>query len=86
MTINLSGQTALITGASGELGTVMARTLAGCGADIAVHFHSNSAQAAKVVAEVEGLGRRAHAFQADVSNAESVAAMRVAIDENLSAP
>ncbi len=86
MTIHLSGQTALITGATGELGRVIARTLAECGADIAVHYHSNADKAAELCAEIEGMGRRALAVQADVSNAQSVAAMRAAIEEKLGAP
>jgi 3-oxoacyl-[acyl-carrier protein] reductase len=86
MTINLSGQTALVTGASGDLGRVISRSLAQCGADIAVHYHSNADNAASLVAEIEGLGRRAHSVQADVSDRESVAAMRAAIEDTLGSP
>lgn len=86
MTINLAGQTALITGATGELGHVIARTLAECGADIAVHFHSNADKATKLVSVIEGMGRRAIAVQCDVSERGSVAAMRAAIEEQLGAP
>jgi 3-oxoacyl-[acyl-carrier protein] reductase len=86
MTINLSGQIVLITGASGELGRVISRTLAQCGADIAVHFHSNASQADVVVAEIEAMGRRAVAVQGDVSDQKSVASMRSAIEEKLGAP
>jgi 3-oxoacyl-[acyl-carrier protein] reductase len=86
MTINLLGQTALITGATGELGRVIASTLAESGADIAVHFHSNADKAAALVAEIEAMGRRAVAVQGDVSDRESVAAMRSAIEEKLGTP
>ena len=43
MNIDLSGKIAVITGATGELGRVMARTLAGCGADVAVHLRDGYA-------------------------------------------
>ena len=50
MQIDLSGKLALITGASGQLGRVMARTLAGCGADIVIHYHQNETQAKVLLA------------------------------------
>lgn len=59
MNIGLRGQTALITGASGQLGRVMARTLALCGADIVIHYMQNELKAAELQAEIEGIGRRA---------------------------
>ena len=52
--LDLTGKTALITGATGQLGRVMAHTLADCGADIAVHYHANRLQADKLVAERPG--------------------------------
>jgi len=45
MKIDLSGQVAVVTGGSGDLGRVMCRTLAACGAAVAVHYHSRAAQA-----------------------------------------
>jgi len=86
MNIDLSGRTALVTGASGELGRVIARTLARCGADVAVHYHANAGKAAEVATEITGMGRRALAVQADVSDRESVRAMGAAIDQALGAP
>ncbi|MCY9668549.1 SDR family oxidoreductase [Paenibacillus alginolyticus] len=76
MNIDLRGQTALITGASGQLGRVMARTLALCGADIVIHYIQNESKAAELQAEIEGIGRRAVIVQADVTKAEEVAAMK----------
>jgi 3-oxoacyl-[acyl-carrier protein] reductase len=37
MKIDLSGKIALVTGATGDLGRVMVRTLAACGADVVIH-------------------------------------------------
>jgi 3-oxoacyl-[acyl-carrier protein] reductase len=83
---DLTGHVALITGATGELGRVLVRTLAERGADIAVHFHSNASKAAELVAEIDNTGRRSFAVQGDVSDEESVSAMRAAIEEKLGAP
>lgn len=76
MNIDLRGQTALITGASGQLGRVMARTLALCGADIVIHYMQNESKAAELQAEIEGIGRRAVTVQADVTKADEVTAMK----------
>lgn len=83
MQIDLSGRVALVTGASGQLGRTMARTLAQCGASgVAVHYHKNKESAEAVAASIEELtgGKtKSVAVQADVSNAESVKAMQAAL-------
>lgn len=82
MQINLSNRVALVTGASGQLGRTMARTLAACGASgVAVHYHKNREKAEQVAAEIEAAHptTRAAAVQADVSQPESVKAMQAAI-------
>lgn len=76
ISIDLTGKTALITGASGQLGRVMARTLARAGADVAVHYRGNEQKALELKQEIEALGRRCIAVQADITDAESVTAMR----------
>ncbi|MDF2440854.1 MAG: 3-oxoacyl-[acyl-carrier protein] reductase [Abditibacteriota bacterium] len=77
--IDLSHRVAIVTGATGQLGRVMARTLAACGADIAIHFHSNEAKAHELHAEITAMGRRAAIVQADVARAEDVARMHQAV-------
>ncbi|HOC31270.1 MAG TPA: SDR family NAD(P)-dependent oxidoreductase, partial [Armatimonadota bacterium] len=57
-TIDLSGKTALVTGATGALGRAMARTLALCGADVALHYHRNAPMAETLKGEIEAMGRR----------------------------
>ncbi len=86
MFIDLSGKVALVTGATGELGRVIATTLARSGADVAVYFHSNTGKAAEISAQIEFLGRRALGVQCDISNAESVRSMRDAVECSLGAP
>ena len=84
--INLEGHLAVVTGATGQLGRVMARTLAGCGADVVVHYHQNASKADELCAEIRALGRRAQAVQGDVGDQKSVFALRDAVHAGLGAP
>lgn len=74
-TSSLAGRVALVTGASSGIGRSIALELGRRGADVAVNYHSEADEAAEVVHELEGLGRRAIGCQADVSHAAEVAAM-----------
>jgi 3-oxoacyl-[acyl-carrier protein] reductase len=76
MHINLTSHLAVVTGGSGKLGRVICRTLAECGADVVVHYHSDRGMAEKVREDVKAFGRRSLAVQADVSDAASVASMK----------
>jgi 3-oxoacyl-[acyl-carrier protein] reductase len=84
--IDLTGKIALVTGASGELGRVMARTLARCGADVAVHYLQNGRKALELAAEIESLGRRAAAVQADITDLDSILAMRDTVTGKIGTP
>ncbi|HNW42286.1 MAG TPA: SDR family NAD(P)-dependent oxidoreductase, partial [Opitutaceae bacterium] len=66
LSIDLSGRLAVVTGASGELGRVMARTLAQAGADVALTYLNNPDKATVLAQEIAVTGRRAKAFHADV--------------------
>lgn len=81
LNIDLTGRTALVTGATGQLGRVMARTLASCGADIVIHYRGNTDKAADLQREIEELGRKALAVQADVTKADDIEAMKRAAEE-----
>lgn len=74
--INLSGKTALVTGATGQLGRVIGRTLAGCGADLVIHYINNKAKASELKEEVEAAGGKAFLAQADLTNFNDVNKMR----------
>lgn len=84
--IDLSGKTALVTGATGQLGRVIARTLAQSGADVAVHYLKNEAMARALCDEIIAMGRRALAVQADVSDHASVCAMSDRVTDALGTP
>ena len=83
MKIDLKGKTALITGASGQLGRVMAQTLAACGADVAVHYIQNKTMADDLAEKIKFLGCRAVAVQADITKEASVNQMRDVVTEKL---
>jgi len=72
ITTDLSKHIALVTGGTGGIGSATCRTLAALGCTIAVHFHTNENAATSLVAELERMGVRAHAFQADLSRYEGV--------------
>ena len=84
--IDLSGRTALVTGATGELGRVMVRTLAHAGADVAIHYHANQTKAEELAAECQELGRSAVVVQADITAKDDIEAMRDAVCTALGAP
>ena len=75
---DLSGQVALITGASRGLGQYFGRALAKSGADLIVTSRRKGDLAA-FVAEIEGLGRKAHAVELDVRDHGSILAMAEAV-------
>ncbi|MWC27754.1 SDR family oxidoreductase [Paenibacillus sp. MMS18-CY102] len=86
MAIDLTNQTALVTGATGELGRVIARTLAISGADIIIHYYSNKNKAAQLKQEIEQIGRQAHIVQADMSKLDSVMDMKSKLVEGFRLP
>jgi len=66
--IDLTGKIALVTGGSGDLGRVISRTLAACGAHVVVHYHARAAEAERVVADITAAGGKAWACRADLGN------------------
>jgi len=66
---------ALVTGGAARLGRAMALRLASRGADVAVHYAASADAAEKLVAEIKGLGVNAVALQADLLEADAVAAL-----------
>ena len=59
---------ALVTGGSRGLGKNMALRLADKGIDVILTYHRNQADAQDVVAQVEGKGQKAKAFQLDTTD------------------
>lgn len=68
---NLSGKTALVTGATGGIGGAVATALHGAGAVVGISGR-NEAKLSELAAQ---LGERVHVLPADLSNAEAIDAL-----------
>ncbi len=69
--IDLTGKSALVTGGSRGIGRAVALRLATQGADVAFTYRGNAEAAAATGADIEALGRRAVAIQADVKDGDA---------------
>lgn len=79
----LIGKVTLVTGASRGIGRAVALALAKAGADVAVNYHTHAEEARAVCSEIEGLGRRAVAVQANVAVPTEVARMVETVQQRL---
>jgi 3-oxoacyl-[acyl-carrier protein] reductase len=79
--IDLSGRTALVTGGSRGIGRAIALRLAGQGADVAFSYRGNEAAASATVGDIEALGRKGLAVQADVSDPDAADGLVKAVTE-----
>lgn len=64
--IEFKDKIALITGGSRGIGAATAKLFAQLGADVAINYHTNKAEAEKVQTEVEKLGRKCLVIKADI--------------------
>jgi glucose 1-dehydrogenase len=72
MHIDLTGQVAIVTGASSGLGRASAIAFAKAGAKVAVNYNSSADKARAVVEEIEQAGGEAFACEADTSDEAAV--------------
>ena len=72
---DLSDKVALVTGGSRGIGRGIALGLAQHGADVAILDLPTALQAADIVAQIESLGRRAWAFEQDLSRTEALSTL-----------
>lgn len=77
---------ALVTGAGKRLGQAMALYLAGRGYDVAVHYAGSAKGAAETVAQVQAMGRRAVALQADLLDEAQVQSLLPRAIDTLGGP
>jgi 3-oxoacyl-[acyl-carrier protein] reductase len=73
--VELKEKVALVTGGGTGLGKEISLQLAQRGCHVAVNYSRSEAEAAETVREIEALGRRALAVQADVSRSDQVDGM-----------
>ena len=66
MKVALQGRVALVTGSAKRIGRAVAVRLATEGADVVVHYNRSKSEADEAVAEIEKLGRKGVALQADL--------------------
>lgn len=81
--LNLSGQVALITGASGGIGRVIAWRLHEAGAKVALHFNSNAAAAGATVTAIRNAGGEACAVGGDIGSEAACTDMFAAVRDAL---
>ena len=72
MHIDLTGQAAIVTGASSGLGRASAIAFAKAGAKVAINYNSSADKAHEVVVEIEQAGGEAFACEADTSDEAAV--------------
>jgi NAD(P)-dependent dehydrogenase (short-subunit alcohol dehydrogenase family) len=70
----LQGKAAIVTGAAKRIGRAIARALAAEGANVAITYRDSRKQAEQTVCELESLGVRAIAVQADLREPASIRA------------
>jgi glucose 1-dehydrogenase len=75
----LTGQAAIVTGASSGIGKAVAILLGAAGASVCVNFLGNPEAAEEVVTEIESHGGRAIMHRTDVSKEDDVIAMFAAV-------
>ncbi len=77
--IDLTGKTALVTGGSRGIGRAIVLRLATQGADVAFSYRGNRTAAEATAVEVEAIGRRALAVQADAKEIDGAEALVKAV-------
>jgi len=83
MSPDLTGRTALVTGASRGIGAAVALALAAAGASVAINYRDRTLEAESVAAAITAAGGRAITIAADVSQGSAVAAITNAVAERL---
>ena len=77
--MDLDGRVALVTGGGRGIGRAIALTLADGGADVAIAYRRDQESASATVKEIEGLGRQARPYGADVGDPAAVEEMVAAV-------
>ena len=84
--VDLSGKTAIVTGGTRGIGAEIVRTLARQGADVALNYRKSADEAERMVSELEAMGRKGLAVQADVASFDDAQAMVEKVRQELGGP
>ncbi|HUR19570.1 MAG TPA: SDR family oxidoreductase [Vicinamibacterales bacterium] len=71
--MELTGKRALVMGGASGIGRASSLALANAGADVALTYWTSGKEAEEVVAQIQAMGRRAHAIKADLTESASAA-------------
>ena len=85
ISVDLKGKTVLVTGGAKGIGGAASRAFGAAGAHVAVNYNSSRNQALAMVKDLQDLGGRAIAVQADVSQAEDIERLFCEAQESLGA-
>lgn len=80
---DLDGRIALVSGGGRGIGAAICMALARDGADVAVNYRRDEEAAREVQRAIEGMGRRARIYQAEVSDWEADVRMGAAVADEL---
>lgn len=73
--MELKGKSALITGSTGKLGSILTLALANAGINCICHYNNNEKKARELTENIKKIGPKAIAIQADIKNEKKVASL-----------
>jgi len=71
----MNSKTALVTGASSDTGTAVAKSLASCGFNIAAHYHGNTDAVRGIEEDAKGYGVKTRLFKYDLTKPDAAEEM-----------
>jgi NAD(P)-dependent dehydrogenase (short-subunit alcohol dehydrogenase family) len=80
--VAIEGKGALVTGGAVRVGRALVEGLAQAGVDVAIHYHQSAEAAQDTVVAIRGLGVKALALQADLSDPDAVRVLIEQVQEN----
>ena len=83
---DLRGRLALVTGATGGIGSATCRALALLGCSVAIHYNSAASAAQDLIIELRKQNVAAECFQADLSEYNNVRLLHKQVTEKMGSP